>query len=255
MHEAHMHEENSFITLTYNSENLPADLSLNKKHFVDFMKRLRKTIEPKKIRFYHVGEYGSAPENGDIKRPHYHALIFGYEFPDKKYWKTINGEKLHTSELLSDRWQEQGFVSIGNVTYKSAAYCTRYMIGKQKNSNTFEGEYERVHPSTGEVLTVQPEYSTMSRKPGLGTSFYEKYPDSVFPQDFIIGNNGKKLRTPKFYDTILDKEKPIEFETIRQERMKNAKRFAADNTPERLLVREKCLTAKLKKLPRRLEND
>jgi hypothetical protein len=43
---------------------------------------LRKKISPLKIRFFHCGEYGDK-----TRRPHYHALIFGYGFPDKKLFK------------------------------------------------------------------------------------------------------------------------------------------------------------------------
>ena len=78
VHEAAAYDCNAFITLTYDEENLPADGSLNYDHFQLFMKRLRKAIEPNKVRFYMCGEYGE--ENG---RPHFHACLFGYDFPDK----------------------------------------------------------------------------------------------------------------------------------------------------------------------------
>ena len=73
--EAKMHDKNCFITLTYNDDNLPQDLSLHKEDFVKFMKRLRKNTG-EKIRFYMAGEYGSL-----YQRPHYHACLFGYR-PD-----------------------------------------------------------------------------------------------------------------------------------------------------------------------------
>ena len=53
MHEAQMHDDNQFITLTY--DKLPQYGSLTPHHFVDFMKRYRKNIEPKLIRFYDSG--------------------------------------------------------------------------------------------------------------------------------------------------------------------------------------------------------
>ena len=80
MHEASLHDENSFLTLTYSDENLPPGGSLHLPDFQNFMKRLRKSIAPKRVRFYHCGEYGDI-----LSRPHYHALLFGYDFDDRKF--------------------------------------------------------------------------------------------------------------------------------------------------------------------------
>ena len=46
--------------------------------FKKFMKRLRKRFKGKRIRFYMCGEYGE-----QFDRPHFHACIFGVDFPDK----------------------------------------------------------------------------------------------------------------------------------------------------------------------------
>ena len=72
VHEASLYDENCFITLTYDDEFLPVGGSLDKGAFPRFMKRLRKKFEPRRIRFYHAGEYGDR-----FGRPHYHALLFG----------------------------------------------------------------------------------------------------------------------------------------------------------------------------------
>lgn len=79
----------SFITLTYDEENLPFGGTLVKEHPQNFMKRLRWHLGPNKISHYYVGEYGSCcpdheivncPMCGPIQRPHYHAIIFGGRF-------------------------------------------------------------------------------------------------------------------------------------------------------------------------------
>ncbi|MEO5355656.1 MAG: hypothetical protein H7835_21005, partial [Magnetococcus sp. XQGC-1] len=75
MHEASQHEHNCFITLTYNDDNLPANGSLNYRHFQNFMKRLRKYYVEFTVRFYMCGEYGE-----NFARPHYHACIFAIMF-------------------------------------------------------------------------------------------------------------------------------------------------------------------------------
>ena len=90
VHEAQLHSENSFITLTYNDDHIPRDGSLNKKHFQDFMKRLRKSIAPKKVRFYHCGEYGPK-----LLRPHYHAILFGHQFDDLELHSHRKGVRLY----------------------------------------------------------------------------------------------------------------------------------------------------------------
>ena len=141
-HEASLHEHNSFITLTYNNENLPKDLSLDVTHFQKFLKRLRAHTEDpdsdlypnilsqsKKPRFFHCGEYGEK-----FARPHYHACMFDLDFADQKHWKTINGNKHYTSETLEKIWPF-GFSTIGDVTFESAAYVARYVTKKITGKN------------------------------------------------------------------------------------------------------------------------
>ena len=52
VHEASLHQDNCFITLTYAPEHLPSDNSLHYRDFQLFMKRLRKRFPDLKIRFY-----------------------------------------------------------------------------------------------------------------------------------------------------------------------------------------------------------
>ena len=72
-HEMQMHEDNCFITLTYNAEHLPAPETLLLRDFQLFMKTLRNK-NGAGIRFFHCGEYGDK-----LARPHYHALLFGHD--------------------------------------------------------------------------------------------------------------------------------------------------------------------------------
>ena len=79
IHEASLHLNNIFVTLTYNNENLPKHNTLVKEHFQLFMKRLRKhkkATKHNKIRYFHCGEYG---EKNSL-RPHYHAIIYNCKF-------------------------------------------------------------------------------------------------------------------------------------------------------------------------------
>lgn len=244
VHEAQLHEENAFITLTYNEDELPKYGSLQFKDFQDFMKRFRKSLDHK-IRFFHCGEYGTI--NG---RPHYHACIFGHGFMDKTPWEKNNDEILYRSASLEKLWP-YGFSTIGDVTFESAAYVARYILKKVTGEGSAE-HYDDVDPSTGEVTTRSPEYTTMSRRPGIGSGWYEKFMTDVYPSDEIIINN-KKMRPPKFYDAKYEISDRTEFVKIKRQRVKDAEKHSEDQTPERLKVREAVQKSQIKLLPRKVE--
>mgnify|MGYP000188139432 FL=1 len=161
VHEASLHNENSFITLTYANEHLPAWNSLDKTTFPKFMKRLRKSLQDKRVRYFHCGEYGD-----HTGRPHYHALLFGHDFPDKTHWAIRNGNPTWRSQELERLWPF-GHSEIGTVTFESAAYCARY-ITKKVTGHAAREHYEMVDKHTGELGRREPEYTTMSRRPGIG---------------------------------------------------------------------------------------
>lgn len=250
------------------------------------MKRLRKELVPVNpnepeteewqewqrqngIRFYHAGEYGSefkqlaggewVPIEGTIGRPHYHAIIFNYDFKDKIFYSKRNGTPLYISPTLSRIWGK-GFCSVGTVTFESAAYVARYIMkkvtGDQAESHysqipaTEEYQKLRINPSSGEIYPIQPEYTTMSRRPGIGRDWIEKYMDEVFPNDEVI-IGGKQMNTPNYYRQIYQEVNPDESERLANERMERA-RNSPDNTPERLESRFKCAQKRLGMLPRNL---
>lgn len=213
MHEASLYSSNSFITLTYADEYLPLNLSLDYKHFQDFMKRLRfaaigiDTIveadgrEQRPIRFYMAGEYGS--ENG---RPHFHACIFNYDFPDKYPFKlSPSGEMLFRSPQLEELWPF-GFSSIGTVNFSSAAYVARYVMKKRTGKDAASHYAGRI-----------PEFCKMSLKPGIGARWFSKYSKDVFPHDHVIVN-GKPTKPPRYYDNLYERVDPFGWEEVSFER-------------------------------------
>lgn len=217
---------NCFVTLTYHPSKLPLDLSLDVSHWQKFAKRVRKELGP--FRFFHCGEYGE-----ESRRPHYHACIFGLDFhEDRIYLKGNLDKRLYTSPRLERLWS-YGLVSIGNLDYESAAYVARY-VAKKMTGPLADGHYLRVDESTGEAWSVRPEYCTMSRRPGLGTSWFDRYMDDVYPADEVI-HKGKKHLPPKFYDSKLSES---ELEFYKSKRRAAALRRSAELTPERLRVRE-----------------
>jgi len=241
VHEAQTHENNSFITLTYNQEHLPKPASLDVRDWQNFAKRLRKEIGP--FRFFHCGEYG-----GDTFRPHYHALIFGWDFPDKSIYKMSGENPLFVSQLLEDKWGK-GFCTIGRLTVQSAGYVARYAMKKVTGKKAAMTRwYERIDPETGVVYELKPEYATMSRRPGLGAEWFERFSGDVYPSDEVI-LEGKRYRPPRFYDEKLGEDYLAE---IKGKRIASVGSRGKDLTPERLLEREFILEDKLKKLERKL---
>lgn len=292
MHEASLYEDNCFITLTYSDEHLPADGSLQLDHFQKFMKRLRKrfdglspVLERKvftplqlleyerndpftfhnreffrddhgnfyfefltyPIRFFHCGEYGEK-----FGRPHYHALLFNFDFPDKVLWKEDNGQKLYRSKTLEDLWPF-GHCSVGSATFESAAYVARYIM-KKVTGDLALTHYADIDLDTGEILSERtPEYTTMSRRPGIGKKWFDKFKSDVYPKDEVVVIGRGKMRPPKYYDAQFELLYPAEMENIKAKRIRGSKKFADNNTPERLAVRKKCKELQIAALVRNVD--
>lgn len=211
MHEASLYASNCFITLTYSSEYLDDVASLHYPDFQLFMKRLRERFSGDRIRFYMCGEYGSKK-----MRPHFHALLFNFTFPDLKLWKkSDSGEFIYRSAILEDLWPF-GFSSVGECTFQSAAYIARYCL-KKKTGDLAPEHYTRVNDATGEILELVPEFNKMSLKPGIGADWYAKYKQHVIDNDFIVVN-GKKCKVPRFYDLRTKAENPYDFDDIASKR-------------------------------------
>jgi hypothetical protein len=245
VHEAQLHADNAFITLTYEDKHLPPGGTLDRAAFPKFMKRLRRKLQPLKIRYFSCGEYGS--KHG---RPHYHACIFGYSFPDRRLWTTRNGVKLYRSDLLEQSWK-LGMSSVGDVTFESAAYVARYIVKKWLGPGASE-HYQRVDSSTGELFEIEPEYTTMSLKPAIGKQWLELYESDVYPSDEVI-LRGKKMRPPRYYNGLYEISNPSQMEAIKAKRKRLAK-SNPDNTAERLYVREQVQHLKLRQLKRVYED-
>ena len=248
VHEAQLHDENMFLTLTFDDEHLDPVGSLRKEDFQKFMKRLRKKIYPKKVKYFHCGEYGEK-----FARPHHHAIIFGYEFPDKEICKiNHNGDHLYRSGMLDDLWPF-GFAVIGNVTFESAAYVARYITKKQNGHKALDHyDTQFYDKKTGEVIRREPEYCTMSRRPAIAKDWYKKFGNEVHDYDEIILRD-KKMRPPRYYDKLLEKERPLRYEQIKSQRKNIAERFTEDKTPARLQAREYLQKLRFKQLKRSYE--
>ena len=137
--EAHNHENNSFLTLTYSDEQVPQGNSLQPRDVQLFLKRLRKAISPQSVRYFVVGEYGDTTQ-----RPHYHAALFGV------------GQS--HSGLVEETWGK-GHIMLGDLTLESANYIAGYVT--KKMTSWFDPRLAGRHP----------EFSRMSLRPGIGADY------------------------------------------------------------------------------------
>lgn len=234
-----MHPHNSFLTLTFEDEQMPESGSVDVLDLQLFMKRLRKSLEPKRVRFFACGEY--TPLN---LRPHYHILLFNHSFPDQKIFKiNKNNQNIYTSSELQNLWT-YGFSTTAELNYKTAAYCARYSLKKITGDRAGD-HYTRPHCVTGNLVRVKPEFITMSRRPGIGARWLQQFKSDCYPSDFIIVD-GKKHPIPKFYDKVLQSENERELDKLKRLRVRQSKKHRADQTPARLEVREAVTAATLR---------
>lgn len=243
MHEARFHDANCFLTLTYDQQHVPQDFGLDLRHWQLFMKRLRKSL-PQKIRFFACGEYGDLN-----RRPHYHAIVFGYDPPDRVFLeKSRSGENVYVSETVRGLWGH-GNITTQDVTHKSCAYVSRYVTKKLKTTDEVgASRYHRFSPVDGTFHYVRPEFAVMSRRPGIGSAYVDKFRSDFYPSGFIVVD-GIRQAPPKFYLSKLTEKE--------QQRLKRqARRLSLRNKPhtttERRLARAAVRDARIKKLQRTL---
>lgn len=245
---------NLFFTATYNNDNLPFNASsglptLDKRDVQLFMKRLRKEFEPRKIRFYFAGEYGSRTH-----RPHYHAILFNLgleDFPDRKI-HSYNELKqpLYYSPKLEKLWGH-GFILMSDVTWKTCNYVARYVDKK--------AVHEEI-PMTDGDFDWEPEFSLSSRRPGIGMRKAEEllasgcysFPVSDGVETFEFSLPSSILK--RFRELGLDNSLEMSYNKAKVSRAKLISEL--DQTGSRynelLERRGKALTRKLNMLPERL---
>lgn len=255
VHEAQLHKENCFITLTYRDDALREKYlhsyhkrtgspvyagTLYKRDFQDFIRRLRRFMGSERIAYFHAGEYGD-----EYRRPHYHALIFGMDWLDRLPYKT-----LFTSAALERLWGH-GFCTTGALTFESAAYCARYIM-KKVTGDLAARHYERTCLETGEIRGLLPEYITMSLKPAIGLEWFNQFREDVYPSDEVICR-GVSTRPPRFYDKQLKRLDPEGYAAIKAAREARANEHHGDNTTARLRVREVVRLAQISTLKREVE--
>lgn len=244
MLENSLHDSSFFVTLTYDNEHLPENYfgdpvtgfpipnsTLVKRDIQLFFKRLRKAIEPEKIRFYLCGEYGDK-----TFRPHYHAIIFGLHLPESDlsfYKRSSHGDIYYNSSLLSRVWAN-GFVVVTKVTWETCAYVSRYVTKK------FTGPDATFYDN----FNVVPPFALMSRKPGIGKGYYDTHDLNM--TDSIVFSPGRFGLVPKYFEHFIEIDDPDHFAAAKKSRKevaflrRNLKLERTDNDYLSMLLSEEA---------------
>lgn len=174
-----------FVTLTYDDNKLPQNflgynqesifnsdgsMCLRKSHLQDFFKRLRDRVDYSVVRYFAAGEYGSLS-----MRPHFHICLMGCKLDLFAFGRSSGtGMILFRSPLLEQIWPF-GYVSVAPLNFATAAYTARYC--QKKAYGKSDEYYSR--------LGLSPEFTVMSRRPGLGTDYFLNHPE-IFDGDGTI---------------------------------------------------------------------
>lgn len=154
------HKHSSFVTLTYGDDKLVLRDSvpiLVPDHLQSWLKRFRFAVDPVRIRFYAVGEYG---DRGG--RPHYHVIVFGFPCCLNVVTRPVFGSSrpdwkncCSNCRIVGDTWGF-GDIFVGSVTHMSAGYVAEYTVKKMTAVDDL-----RLKGRT-------PEFCRMSLRPGIG---------------------------------------------------------------------------------------
>lgn len=232
MMELNYHDSAYFLTLTYSDEYLndgrqdgctrryypdpetgeaKLSLSLYKPDLQKFWKRLRKAFPDDHIRYYACGEYGDR-----TKRPHYHAIVYGLHLDDLQFYKSSGLKDVYyNSPSLSKLWP-YGYVVVGHVSWQSCAYVARYVVKKVKGAG--KDFYD--------AFNLTPEFVVMSRKPGIGSAYFDDCAADFFNfgETYIsTDKGGLRCKTPRYFKKKMELIDAVKFNDIRELNIKAGK--------------------------------
>jgi hypothetical protein len=268
MHEAKNHEQNCVVTLTYDDDHLPEYKTIVPDHAVDFMQRLRDRLRYEKYKNNDcntsrpIKTYGCAEYGEKYGRPHYHIILFGHDFTDKKCVrnalpKSTNEEAgkggYYTSDILDTIWGH-GQCQTMDLTFDSAAYVARYVMKKMTGQKA-EHYQNRL-----------PEQAICISQKGIGKDWYKKNKHKIYTND-IIHINGKQIKPTKYYDKQYEIEHIEKYKQIKEKRNEETNKYLdkikqqiinGDNTNnfsrrDRQQAHERCMEAKAAMLKRTVE--
>lgn len=230
-------EHNYFITFTYDEEHLPIPESAdyNGVHYENdgtwtgtlfpsdinrFLNSLRKHLERDKnhtgVKYFYAGEY--CPSSG---RPHYHMILMNCPLDIEQFHDFFKDDrlKLHWKSYELEKYWDKGFIDIGEVEFASAAYVARYCM-KKITDNVDKADYY----SQGK----EPEFVRMSRRPGIGTDYFNEHFEDIYKYDKITVKNfhGETItvKPSKSWDRKFEKLFPTKYHELKQSRKAAAER-------------------------------
>lgn len=185
-HESRLHDYNTFLTLTYDNDNLPISEcgynTLVASHVSDFMKRLRYYKSDVKVRFFAGGEYGD-----HTFRPHYHLALFGVAPDDKTVFKDFRPAE--SGYNCDCRAWSYGLANVGELEQGSANYIGGYCLKKVMGKGA-----EEYYKSRG----IVPPFARMSNRPGIGYDYMMMYADELL-KNGTCQVNGSTINLPRYY--------------------------------------------------------
>lgn len=207
-----------FLTLTYNDEHLPVkyqvtsgqcEMTLQPRDLTLFFKRLRKHYKDAEIRYYAVGEYGK-----NTYRPHYHIILYGLslsDFPDiVQQGRNELGDIYYRSDVLAENIWKLGFCLLSEVSWNTCAYVARYV--KKKDYGLVSDEFVN--------RSVYPEFSVMSRNPGIGLYYPIEHDDTFEKSKFYFGDQKGMITVnlPSAFLRKLELSDPELFDKLKKQR-------------------------------------
>ena len=198
------YDNSIFLSLTYDDEHLPISKkgfpTLRKEHTQTFWKDFRYYVG--KCRYLLSGEYGDKTH-----RPHYHAIVFGVSLDNPVFYDKFYSPRKKAWIARCKAW-DKGEVCIGDVTIGSCQYCAKYVV-KRKTGRVGRAYYER--------YGIEPEFSTMSRRPGLGYDYLRENEVLIKRRGYLMLKGHKLPLSRYFIDKLYDKESD-EYEEFKIER-------------------------------------
>lgn len=212
----------SFVTLTYDDENLPAGNGLNYRDLQLFIKRLRKVYD-EPIKYYAIGEYGDNEQSinygnsdgsgGFLGRPHFHLIIFGLP-PDNnskqlmcRIWRLCDPQRF----LYNNKGVAQ--VTIDSIAYV-AGYCQKKLTGQLGK----------------DVYTKQGLAAPQTRcSQAIGLNAFIKNIDQIKSNGCVFWN-GTRIPVPKYFRDKFDlRYYPNKDELSRMAKIAFGKEFKEDD--------------------------
>lgn len=176
------YEKAMFLTLTYDETKEGYHNKFELSDIQEFNKKLRRYVTyhyDKKIEIFYVHEYG---KNG---KKHWHVIVFGHEFQDRRIHTYKNSKPLFKSKKLEELWAH-GFCSIGDVSEASAMYQAQYM----------EKDFQYGHAGTPKKCH--------SQHSGLGRTYFLKNYKQILRLGYVP-INGTKMPLPRYFEKLAHK--------------------------------------------------